>query len=63
MGVVLGWVGFDLWVSGYCMLLRIDSQPSTKGNGGFYDGFCLCGDIGRDDCFGSGFRGGTDLMR
>ncbi len=54
----VGWVlicGF----SGYCMLLRIESQPSMKGNGGFYDGFCLCGDIGRDDCFG----GGTDLVR
>uniref|UniRef100_A0A2N9IIW8 Uncharacterized protein n=1 Tax=Fagus sylvatica TaxID=28930 RepID=A0A2N9IIW8_FAGSY len=22
---------------------RIASQPSMKGNGGFYDGFCLCG--------------------
>uniref|UniRef100_A0A2N9FSP5 Aminotransferase-like plant mobile domain-containing protein n=1 Tax=Fagus sylvatica TaxID=28930 RepID=A0A2N9FSP5_FAGSY len=38
--------------------------PSMKGNGGFYDGFCLCGDIGRDDCFGGGFSGGggTDFV-
>ena len=61
-------MSFDLWVLSYCMLLRIDSQPSTKGNGGFYDGFHLCGDIGRDDCFGGDFNGGgfgngTNLMR
>ena len=39
------WVvgGFDMWVSGYCVLLRIDSQPRTKGNGGFCDGFCCVG--------------------
>ena len=58
-----GWV-FDLWASGYC----VDSQPSTKGDGGFCDGFCLCGDIGRGDCFGGGFSGGssgggTDFVR
>ena len=69
LGVLVpSWVGFDLWVSGYCVLLRIDSQPSTKGNGGFYDGFCLCGGIGGDDCFGGGFSGdsfggGIDLVR
>jgi hypothetical protein len=48
-------VGLDLWVSGYC----VDSQPSTKGDGGFCYGFCLCGDIGRGDCFG----GGTDFVK
>ena len=61
-------MSFDLWVSGYFMLLRIELQPSTKGNGGFYDGFCLCGDFGRDDCFGNGFSdggfcGGIDFVR
>uniref|UniRef100_A0A2N9JAH0 Uncharacterized protein n=1 Tax=Fagus sylvatica TaxID=28930 RepID=A0A2N9JAH0_FAGSY len=60
LGVLMGAsVGFGF---GY-----LDSQPSTKGNGGFYDGFCLCGGIGRVDCFGGGFRGdgfggGTDLV-
>ncbi len=45
----MGYGGFDLWVSGYCVLLRITSQPRMKGNGGFCDGFCLYGDIGRGD--------------
>jgi hypothetical protein len=34
-----------------------------KGNGGFDDEFCLCGDIGRDDCFGGGFGSGTNFVR
>jgi hypothetical protein len=64
LGVLVpGWVGFDLWVSSYYVLLRIASQPSMKGNGGFYDEFCLCGGIGRDDYFGGGFSSGTDLVR
>ena len=54
--------------SGYYLLRRIASQPRAKGNGGFCDGVCLCGDIGRGDCFGggfsgSGFGGGTDFVR
>ena len=46
------------------VLLRIDLQLSMKGNGGFCNGFCLCGDLGRGDCFGGGFSsGGTDFVR
>ena len=29
--------------------MRVASQPSTEGNGGFHDGLCLCGNSGRGD--------------
>jgi hypothetical protein len=59
----------DLWVWFWVtVLLRLGSQPRTKGNGGFYDGFCLRGGIGMDECFGGSFSGGgfggsTDFVR
>ena len=50
----------DLWVRFWVtVLLSIGSQPRMKGNGGLYDGFCLCGGVGMDDCFG----GSTDFVR